>query len=249
MECYGQYELLSSSEKDSIEERCKDETFSTCLFILPSKFVKAHYKSPFNDSGSSVSIQEIQNNMCSLKNVISNDRNYMKKLELDYNLLADVLIHIKNVCTDQEDTYSGGAMFDFISKLSGENYKRPEYKTSFLRHIYIDKKWCDRYRCESSFEFNGQNLVVFIIGWNGSQKCPFQSENDTKYNGYEYGAEDIIVTNTDNGKILTYSSLLPHMIKNHGFLGGPNCLHRLNPQKVIDVLGNHKTWKISMFYT
>lgn len=90
---------------------------------------------------------------------------------------------------------------------------------------------------ERTFIFNGRRLCVFVVSWGGSKQCPFQSPEDKSYHGYDYGADDVVVTNVDTKETFVYSSLLPHMIKHHHFLEGWFCAYRPNIETLLSVIG------------
>ena len=75
---------------------------------------------------------------------------------------------------------------------------------------------------------------IYILCYNGAQKCPFQNkEKDKRYHGYEYGDRDISITNILNDEEITFNTLLLHMIEKHHFFESPLSSHRLDPDKVI----------------
>jgi len=94
----------------------------------------------------------------------------------------------------------------------------------YYRSSYLDKKCL----IEGKFKIN-------IVCYNGAQRCPFQNkEKDKRYHGYEYGDQDITITNTSNNDEITFNTLLLHMIKKHHFFESPLSSHRLDPKKIIE---------------
>jgi hypothetical protein len=76
---------------------------------------------------------------------------------------------------------------------------------------------------------------VDSVCYNGAQKCPFQNnKKDERYHGYEYGNEDITISNILNEEKITFNTLLLHMINKHHFFESPLSSHRLDPGKVIE---------------
>lgn len=65
------------------------------------------------------------------------------------------------------------------------------------------------------------------ISYSGSQDSPFQ--DNTR------GSRDITVTNTQNNKSITFSSLLPHLISRYGFYEGHGTSYRLDPKDILAV--------------
>src|SRR5262245_45029782 len=69
------------------------------------------------------------------------------------------------------------------------------------------------------FRYHGRKFKVKAACYRGYQDSPFQ--DDTKTNC------DATVWNLDNGKQLTYSLLLPHMIERYGFYEGQGTPYRV----------------------
>lgn len=128
-------------------------------------------------------------------------------------------------------------MDGLASVIPGFTTKKVEFETDWKRMLYYKNGWCPQYTNETTINFNNQTLLCFVVSWGGSEKCPFQSDEDKGYHGYDYGADDVIITNKTNGKILKYSSLLPHMMKHHYFAEGPLTQYRVDWQDVLDVFG------------
>ena len=60
---------------------------------------------------------------------------------------------------------------------------------------------------------------IMMVCWNGAQTCPFQQEDNKRYNGYKYGSYDYYIVSPD-GKSLFFNSLLIHMMAVHNFCEG-----------------------------
>jgi hypothetical protein len=87
----------------------------------------------------------------------------------------------------------------------------------------------------------------------GAQDCPFKNYSlDPSYHGHSYGSRDVFINKSSENKNISFNSydtatldkcdiwfntLLIHMIRQHGFFEGPNQKHRLEPKKVIEILG------------
>jgi hypothetical protein len=113
-----------------------------------------------------------------------------------------------------------------------------------------------------------ENFYVYSCGYMGAQTCPFQNKGlDDAYHGYSYGSYDFFIFReepscrphldsyraADIKADLWFNTLLIHMIRDHGFFEGPHQTHRLEPSKVIDVLGiqpgiNYKLPRESLWY-
>jgi len=63
----------------------------------------------------------------------------------------------------------------------------------------------------------GSNIIATSIEWMGAEQCPFQSLDDRKYHGHEYGCRDWLFINIDTNKSLFVGDLLFHEIAKHHF--------------------------------
>jgi hypothetical protein len=243
--CRGQYEDLTKERKREVEELCNSEEFSHARFLLPQEVLQkfwTEFKAQLPDE---MSYEKACETFCDLKNIIKTDRENLTQAGMTFEQLGDALQTIMKLAVHKSDVHFGGAMMFMMAKMTGAEVEMPKFETPIKEHIRGDPQWCDQGRFESTFEFNGQQLRVFVIFWGGAQICPFQpKEEQTKhYKGYHYGARDVVVTNLKNKKTLTYSTLLPHMIKHHGFLEGPFAFYRVNVQDVLQVLGHFEEGK------
>lgn len=75
---------------------------------------------------------------------------------------------------------------------------------------------------------------VYIRIYNGSQRSPFQHDDDKNYYGYQSGDCDIYIEFDDGEKPLKFGHLLLDMIRYNGFFEGPGVPYRLDPSKIID---------------
>lgn len=71
-------------------------------------------------------------------------------------------------------------------------------------------------------------LTVIQITWGGAEPCPFKSQLDKEYRGYDYGSVDYIFVKED-GKYMHMSSLLMHQIEKHNFFQGFDSPYRVSP--------------------
>ena len=76
---------------------------------------------------------------------------------------------------------------------------------------------------------------IKLVSYRGAQTCPFQDPTDKHYYGYEYGSTDVHVEDIKTGKKITYSTLLPHMIRYHHFFESPKVSHRVDPAQIIEM--------------
>lgn len=231
--CRGQYEDLSEERKQEIQQLCSDEKFSGACFVLPESVLENFWEQTKDKFPPETAKQM----MCSVETTVRVDRKTVRMLGMTHEQLGDALKTVMRLAMHKADLHFGGAMVFMMAKIFGGEVEMPKFETPIAKLIRGDPQWCDQGRFESTFDFNGQRLRVFVILWGGSQRCPFQPQDDKHYYGYRYGARDVVVTNLGTGETLTFSTLLPHMIKHHGFLEGPMCWYRVNPENVLKVLG------------
>lgn len=147
--------------------------------------------------------------------------------------------------TDKKTLQSHGITFEqlnnFFSKIKYHFYKRlndnKKYKLTDnekkILHNYVGKSgWCQRYfHCAKIFD---DQFIVALIGWGGAETCPFQSQLDKKYHGYEYGESDWIFIKTNTNETIHIGDLLFHQINVHEFFQSPSSPYRVEPKKIIE---------------
>lgn len=175
--------------------------------------------------------------MGDLNQIIAIDTILVNKLQTSHTQIGDALKTIMHLAMHEPHVYDGGALSAVVAQYLGKKHTGPKFQTPYAELLRYDDAWCDQGKYEKTIRFNGQTLRVFVVNWGGSQKCPFQSDSDTSYHGYDYGASDVVVTNIETDQTLCYSSLLPHMIKHHHFFEGPFCFYRLEPASIMAVIG------------
>jgi hypothetical protein len=96
--------------------------------------------------------------------------------------------------------------------------------------------------------FNGQ-ITVIRVTWGGAERCPFQSTEDDRYHGYEYGSHDWMFINNltlatrglerqvPTEEIMHIGDLLFHQISVHHFFQHPESKYRVDPEKLIKFFG------------
>lgn len=243
--CRGHYDDLTPEQRAEVEKRCHSREFSTACMLMPREVLEANVAKlrEVTTLPPEFSIDDIFQSCATLDSVIRKDKDTLRETGMTHVQLGDALKTVARLAVHKADKHFGGAMASMLARLMGNAAERPDFETPFAKLIRVDPQWCDQGEFESIFDFNGQRLRVFVILWGGSQRCPFQHPDDKHYHGYSYGARDVVVTNLDNEKTLRYSTLLPHMIKHHGFLEGPFCFYRVNPVDVREVLGSFEAGK------
>lgn len=253
--CRAKFDTLSEEERGAIVARCVNVEFSTTCFICPQLELQRIWQQMSCDPRmcqitESCKFETCASKIGNIENVIAIDGAVVKKtFTTTHEQIGDALKTIMRLAIHEPHVSDGGAMESFLRKMLGNDANSPvaAFQTPYSKLIHVDENWCDQGKFEKTIRFNGQTLRVFVICWGGSQKCPFQSDSDTSYHGYDYGAHDVVITNVDNGEALCYSSLLPHMIKHHHFFEGPLCLHRVEPKQIVKVIGTldaNKSYRI-----
>lgn len=237
--CRGHLSDLSDAERKSVSQRCCDEKFSSAFMVVPpSRFdqLSPQLAPPSKKD-------KLRPMVCDIERIIEDDRDIFKQLNVTHAQLGDALKTIARLAVHKADLYFAGQMAFVLAKLHNRPVDVPKFETAYQKILRYDKNWANQGMFESTFPFNGQTLRVFVILWGGAQICPFKNSENTFYHGYKYGARDVIVTNVQTGSFFQYSTLLPHMIKHHEFLESPMCFYRVNPTKVIEVIGKLETSK------
>ena len=155
-----------------------------------------------------------------LCDVYIKDKLYLESVGITYDQIAD---QFQYVIDEYHNGYS-------------ESYVRSRGIIERWRtDLGIPREFIDTY-IGHQFENKSSNFLVMMNSYLGSQVCPFKSKDDSKYYGYEYGNKDYIIKNKTTGRVLEYSSLLPHMIRYHHFFEG-SVHHRIDPSEIIDFFG------------
>ncbi|AYV85788.1 MAG: hypothetical protein Satyrvirus41_3 [Satyrvirus sp.] len=146
--------------------------------------------------------------------VIYNDKETLKKFNITHNQISNLLEKIRR------------HLYDSQQKIEDDLND----KKKILNLLHPDKNWC-LWSMNKRKIFNNKYTVISMT-WGGAEECPFQSSENKKYYGYEYGSEDIFVVN-DKDEWFWFNTLLPHQIKSHEFFQGYGSKHRIDPEKCI----------------
>ena len=95
------------------------------------------------------------------------------------------------------------------------------------------KQWAEARKANKeptaeSFKYHGQRFTVSFQFYRGYQLSPFKDKTKTD--------TDVTLTNVENGKVLKYSLLVPHMIERYGFYEGSGTPYRVAPRDIVSVL-------------
>lgn len=240
--CRGQFESFTEKEQLEIQKRCQSEDFSTASFIISKKTFANHWDEIKSALPEERTLEESFEIFSSIKNILQSGQRSMHESELTFEQAGDAMKTLMRLALYEPDVKSGGVLEGFFARMTGGKVEEHKFETP-KNLIHGQVAWLNQGCFEKTLQFNGQMLRVFVVTWGGSQLCPFQSVNDKHYHGYDYGSSDIVVTNLRTKETLSYSSLLPHMIKHHSFLEGPFCWYRIDPKKVVSVLGSFQEGK------
>ncbi len=75
----------------------------------------------------------------------------------------------------------------------------------------------------------GETLTVTVDENRGVVPCPFR-------HGHLSRKIDALVKNSENSRILRYSDLSIHLVREHGFYQGKGSPYRLEPREILEVL-------------
>lgn len=78
------------------------------------------------------------------------------------------------------------------------------------------------------FRYQGRHLKAKAVCFRGIVLSPFRDGTKTNC--------EITLWNLDNGKRLTYSLLVPHLIERYGFYEGKGTPYRVDPRNILEVL-------------
>lgn len=132
-----------------------------------------------------------------------------------------------------------------VVNLSKENIELNDKTKAFVEQYYsngqyaklVRKGWCLWGITKARFNMFGTNYLVDRFTWGGAENCPFQSAQDKKYHGYEYGSHDWIIFNLDSMECIHIGDLLFHQIMTHKFFQSKSSPYRVEPVKLISIFG------------
>ena len=96
------------------------------------------------------------------------------------------------------------------------------------QHAHEERKRLKRWK---SVELNHAGILwrVDFVEFKGFQYSPFNDQTSTNM--------DYVLTNLESGKSIEFSGLVPMMIERYGFYEGRGTSYRVEPKKIVDVLG------------
>lgn len=101
---------------------------------------------------------------------------------------------------------------------------------------FVDKASLVDYTREGDYVIIDGKYKLTVISWLGYQNCPWDDGEKTD--------KAYFIKNTESGKSISFSGLIPHLVTEHRFFEGKGTSYRLDPLEAILVLDIH-TPKIS----
>lgn len=152
-----------------------------------------------------------------LRDLIKQDEEKLASLEITFQQLNDLFEVIQRDISDGREI----------------GYPVPDCDKENINNITIGINncgWCQW----SSLKIPILNYTMCVVEyvWGGSERCPFQSECDKEYHGYEYGDKDYIFIN-NTGEYLHIGSLLFHQITAHHFFQDATSKFRVDIEKLV----------------
>ncbi len=131
----------------------------------------------------------------------------------------------------------------YWNKYSKTNIELDDETKAQVEKFYADSQftkldmsgWCSWGLLKAKFNMFGTNYLVDRITWGGAEQCPFQSLEDKRYHGYEYGSHDWIIFNLDANIQMHIGDLLFHQIIAHKFFQSESSAYRVDPIKLIQL--------------
>jgi len=156
----------------------------------------------------------------SLTKRIQEDEAVLEKHNITFRQLKDFFEKIKHHITNK-----------FVKRRS---YTLTEKEATLLdkyNNKISNPKW-RLWSCRSYLLFNDRYVCV-VFRWDGAELCPFQSLNDKRNHGYEYGSYDWIFINRTTFESIHIGDLLFHEITEHHFFQSLESEYRVDPEKLI----------------
>lgn len=153
-----------------------------------------------------------------LKQVIFNDENVLASANITFEQLTDFFEKVK---------------YHYYYQINHNNeYKLSQTESNTISQLNIwGSAWCC-WNLKFTKIFKN-TIIVGRITWGGAEQCTFQSLEDNKYHGYEYGSHDWIFFNTVTNECMHIGDLLFHQISKHHFFQSPSSKYRVDPLKLI----------------
>jgi hypothetical protein len=168
----------------------------------------------------------------SLDAVISQDTKILEMLGVTFEQIADALEYILSDASKQGNAW----LFKGLPKSGTNKYEieienRHRYVSSLIVPDSIPRYSLDNLPDIDKGNMVGDKVQVFIAYYLGPQHCPWSC------NTSNWSNIDFLILNRQSGKYFTGPGLIIHLIRKHHFFEGVESPYRVNPAKVVDVLG------------
>ena len=163
-----------------------------------------------------------------------NDTKLLKNLK-EINKVS--IEELEKTMRPDEDSQAGflGEDESFLDVLAEDNETIKEYGIThqdIARKLFTVTKALDFVMAGLEFEYGGQKFRVEGKFTKGMQHSPFKDKTGSSH--------DVILTNLETEKTITFSRLHPDMIHRYGFYEGQGTSYRLDPKEVIEIFGVKK---------
>lgn len=158
------------------------------------------------------------------------------------------------IAQDEQTLANAGITFDQLDKFftafklhwkkySNEKTELDDELQAKVAHFYSSSQfeklnkigWCCWGRTRAKFNMFGTNYFVEKYTWGGAETCPFQSTQNKKYYGYDYGSHDWVIFNLDSNIQMHIGDLLFHQIIAHKFFQSESSPYRVEPTKLVQL--------------
>jgi hypothetical protein len=157
-----------------------------------------------------------------LKTIIENDERTVREYGITFDQLSDFFDKVK---------------YHYYKKINcDELYNLSQEELNIFEQYKIGGSgWCSHgFKVVRIFN---DKIIVGRVTWGGAETCPFQSLEDSRYHGYEYGSHDWIFLNALTKESMHIGDLLFHQISKHHFFQSHSSKYRVDPLKLISLFG------------
>lgn len=171
----------------------------------------------------------------SLELVVQRDEEILKTLEVSHEAIASVLEEILQAVQNERTRLlqfrqRGEKVHEYAKRT--EEYRTREANLPDLYHpASIPDFSLENLPSTDIGYLVGDQFQVFIAEYRGLQECPWGCESDPWSNF------DFLLLNRELGEYITGPGMIVHLLREHHFFEGVGSPYRVDPTKVIRVLG------------
>lgn len=169
------------------------------------------------------------NKQCKLQNHISDEDNLQNIIKKDEQIVRD-----QGITFEQLKDFFQKIKLHFNDTISkhGKVELNKKQEEHINKYSYIGGPGWSLWEHQVGNIFHDQ-ITVCKITWGGAELCPFQSLEDERYHGYEYGSHDWIFINNSTNTSMHIGDLLFHQIAEHHFFQRPSSKYYVSPLDLI----------------